>query len=98
MSRTALISRSVAIILLLCLFHSTSQAQSTLRWKLKKGQVLHYNIVEEAKLGSDKRGLTQKLVMDTTWTVSGTKEDTWQIRVDVNRIRFTASGAVNVYR
>jgi hypothetical protein len=87
-------SGCVPTLLLLSFFGRPVQAQPILRWKLEKGIVLRYRIEEEAKLGSDKRGLTEKLVMETSWIVTEAQDDTWQIAVKVERIRFTASGDV----
>jgi hypothetical protein len=71
-----------------------AQSESMLRWKLEIGKVLHYRIQEEARFGSDEQGLTEKLVMETTWTVTAAQADVWQITVRVDRIRFTCSGNI----
>ncbi len=66
--------------------------QVTLRWKLAKGQSLRYSIEETTKLGGADRGLTEKLTLDTTWTVTDDVEGGWQVGVRIDRVRFTASG------
>jgi hypothetical protein len=65
--------------------------KAMLRWKLKPGQVLQYRIEEDARLGTEEKGLKAKLVMETTWTVDDSRT---QFAVKVESIRFTSSGDV----
>jgi hypothetical protein len=81
-------------VLLLGLSAGTAYGQSSLRWNLQADDVHLYRIVEEARLGTGQRGLTEKLVLDTTWTVVNAEADLWEIAVTFDRIQFTASGDV----
>jgi hypothetical protein len=93
--------RTAVVTALLAVCYATSAADgpvsgpaqdgSNLRWKLKPGQVLQYRIEEEARLGTEERGLKAKLLMETTWTVDDSRT---QFAVKVDRIRFTSSGDV----
>lgn len=83
-------TRAAAFALVTLLLAAPADAQVQLKWKLKKGEKLNYEMVVNTNIDSMAGKMTMKQVMDMSWNVTAVKSDgSATLEQKITRVRMT---------